>query len=73
MSIVKMKNKIQDIVPLEVTNITVSSDIVTENKMQSMKDANGKTRHRLQSVPEISVISGNMNDDIRQDNYSQGT
>ena len=44
-----------------------------ENKMQSMKDANGKTRHRLQSVPEISVISGNMNDDIRQDNYSQGT
>ena len=73
MSIVKMKNKIQDIVPLEVTNITVSSDIVTENKMQSMKDANGKTRHRLQSVPEISVISGNMGDDILQDDYSQGS
>ena len=72
MSIVKMKNKIQDIVPLEVTNVTVSSD-VEENKMQVIKDVNGKTRQRLQSVPVISVISGNMGDDILQDDYSQGS
>ena len=67
-----MKNKIQDIVPLEVTNVTVSSDGMAEGKLQSNKSTNGSTRHRLQSVPVISVISGNLDDEI-QNNYSQGT
>ena len=67
-----MKNKIQDIVPLEVTNVTVSSDGRADSKLQSNKSTNGSTRHRLQSVPVISVISGNIADEI-QNNYSQGT
>ena len=67
--IAKMKNKIQDIVPLEVTNVTVSSNKETNSKMQSNKG----TRQRQQSVPVISVISGNINDEILQDDYLQGT
>ena len=67
-----MKNKIQDIVPLEVTNVTVSSDGMADGKLQSNKSTNGSTRQRLQSVPVISVISGNIDDEI-QNNYSQGT
>ena len=66
--IAKMKNKIQDIVPLEVTNITVSSNKETYSKMQSNKG----THQRQQSVPVISVISGNIKDEIRQDDYLQG-
>ena len=65
----KMKNKIQDIVPLEVTNVTVSSNKETNSKMQGNKG----TRQRQQSVPVISVISGNIKDEILQDDYLQGT
>ena len=67
--IAKMKNKIQDIVPLEVTNVTVSSNKETNSKMQGNKG----TRQRQQSVPVISVISGNIKDEILQDDYLQGT
>ena len=37
--------------------------------LQSNKSTNGSTRQRLQSVPVISVISGNIDDEI-QNNYS---
>ena len=66
-----MKNKIQDIVPLEITNITVP-DVLEESKLQGIKQIGGNVVHR-QSIPVISVISGNIDDEVRRDNYLQGT
>ena len=65
-----MTNKIQDIVPLEVTNIKVP-DVLDEKNIQGIKQVSGNLLHR-QSVPVISVISGNVEDDVRRDNYLQG-
>ena len=67
-----MKNKIQDIVPLEVTNVTVSSNGTADGKLHTIKGTNGSSRQRLQSVPVVSVISGNLDDEILRDNYLQG-
>ena len=67
-----MTNKIQDIVPLEVTNFIVS-DVIDENKIQSVKSISGKVlRRQSQSVPTISLISGNEDDAIRRNYEVQG-
>ena len=65
-----MTNKIQDIVPLEITNITVP-DVLEESKLQGIKQIGGNVVHR-QSIPAISVISGNIGAEDRRNNYDQG-
>ena len=67
-----MTNKIQDIVPLEVTNFIVS-DVIDENKIKSVKSISGQVlRRQSQSVPTISLISGNEDDAIRRNYEVQG-
>ena len=65
-----MRNKVQDIVPLQITNITVP-DASEESKAQRIKLMRGNGTHR-QSVPVISIISGSNDGEEQRDSYLQG-
>ena len=70
-----MKNKVHDIVPLQVTDITVP-DTLSERKTQGNQFINPENvvKSRQSVVPAISIISGmNSDDEGRRDNYLQGS